>query len=73
MGVCPVGIRETIRWAIAKLVMRAARDQANTACGSLQLYAILEDGIEGATHAVEKRRRERTGPEWSQEAGQTRG
>ena len=69
----PVGIREKLRWAISKLVMRAARDQAKTACGSLQLYASLEDGIEGETHDVEHRRRKRTGTEWSQEAGQTRG
>ena len=58
-GVCPVGIGETLRRALAKLVMRAAGDQAKTACGSLQLCAGLEAGIEGATHAVGKRRLER--------------
>ena len=51
-GVRPVGIEETLRRALAKHVMRAAWDQAKTACGSLQLCAGLEAGIEGATHAV---------------------
>ena len=62
-----VGIGETIRRALAKLVMRAAGDQAKTACGNLQLCAGLEAGIEGATHAVGQRRlarvRERRGEE----------
>ena len=39
--------------------MRAAGDQAKTACGNLQLRAGLEAGIEGATHAVGQRRVER--------------
>ena len=34
-GVRPVGIGETLRWALAKLVMRAAGDQAKTAYGTL--------------------------------------
>ena len=45
--------------ALAKLVMRAAGYQAKTACGNLKLCAGLEDGIEGATHTVGKRRLER--------------
>ena len=56
MGVCPVGIRETLYRAISKLVMRAVGDQANTACGILQLCAVIEAVIEGATHAVAQRR-----------------
>ena len=51
-GVRPVGIGETLCQALAKLVMRVAGDQANTACGNIQLCAGLEAGIEGATHAV---------------------
>ena len=51
-GVSPVGIGETLRRALAKLVMRAAEDQAKTACSNLHLCAGLEDGIEGATHAI---------------------
>ena len=55
-GVRPVGIGETLRRDLAKLVMRASGYQAKTACGNLQMYAGLEAGIEGATHAVGQRR-----------------
>ena len=55
-GVRPVGIGETLRRALAKLVMREAGDQAKTACGNLQLWPGLQAGIEGATHTVGKRR-----------------
>ena len=56
IGVRPMGIGETLRQALAKLVMRAAGYQAKTACGNLQLCAGLEAGIEGATHDVGQRR-----------------
>ena len=52
----PLGIGETLNRALAKLVMRAAGDQAKTACGNLQLCAGLEAGIERATHAVGQQR-----------------
>ena len=55
----PVGIGETLRRSLAKLVMRASRDQTKTACGNLQLYSGLEAGIEGATHTVGQRRLDR--------------
>ena len=55
-GVRPVGIGETLCRDLAKLVMRAAGDQAKTVCGNLQLCAGVEDGIEGATHPVGQRR-----------------
>ena len=55
-GVCPVGIGGTLRRALAKLVMRAARDQAKMAYGNLQLCAGLEACIEGATHTIGQRR-----------------
>ena len=58
-GVRPLGIGETLRRALAKLVMRAARDQAKTACVNLQLCAGLESGIEGATHDAGHCRMER--------------
>ena len=45
-SVRPVGIGETLRRALAKLVMRASGDQSKTACGNLQLCAGLEAGIE---------------------------
>ena len=65
LRVRPIGIGETLRRAIAKLVMRAAGDKAKTVYGNLQLCAGLEAGIEGATHAVGQRRlmrvRERRG------------
>ena len=55
----PVGRGETLRQALAKLVMSAAGDQTKTAYGNLQLCAGLEAGIEGATHAVGQRRLQR--------------
>ena len=48
-GVLPMGIGETLCRDLAKLVMRAAWDQENTACGNLQLCAGLQDDIEGET------------------------
>ena len=54
-----MGIGETLRRALAKLVMRAAGDQAKTACRNLQLCTGLKAVIEGAIHAVGKRRLER--------------
>ena len=41
--------------ALDKLVMRAAWDQAKTACGNLQVCEGLEAGIEGATYAMGQR------------------
>ena len=38
-GVRPVDIGETLRWALAKLVMRSSDDQVKIACGNLQLCA----------------------------------
>ena len=61
-GAISVEIGETLCCATAKLIMRAARDQAKTACGSLQLFAGLEAGIEGETHAMARRRREGVAP-----------
>ena len=52
-------IGETLRQALAKLVMRVAGEQAKTACGNLQLCTGLKASIEGATHAVGQRRVER--------------
>ena len=65
-----MGIEETLRQALNKLVMRAAGEQAKTAYGNLQLCAGLEAGIEGATHAVGQRRLERVrGRRSEEEAG----
>ena len=54
-----MGIGETLRRALAKLVMRAAGGQAKTACGNLQMCTGLKAGIEGATYAVGQRKVER--------------
>ena len=51
-GVCPVEIRETLRQALAKFVMRASGYQEKTACGNLQMCADPEAGIDGVIHAV---------------------
>ena len=51
-----MGIGETLRWALAKLVMRAVGDQEKTVCGNLQLCAGLEAGIDWDNHAVGQRR-----------------
>ena len=48
-----------LRRSLAKLVMRAAEDQAKTACGNLQLCAGLKSGKKGDTHAVVQRILER--------------
>ena len=48
-------IGETLRRALAKLVMGAAGDQAETVCGNLQLCIGLEASIERATHTVGQR------------------
>ena len=58
-GVSPVGIGEALLWALAKLVMRAAGEQAKMVCGNLQMCAGLKARIEGETHAVGQRRLER--------------
>ena len=41
----PVSIGEMLHWALDKLVMRAAGEQAKRACGNLQLCVGLKDGI----------------------------
>ena len=59
LGVQPVRIGETLCWSLAKLVMRAVWDQAETACGNLQLCTGLNAVIEAATYAMGKRRLDR--------------
>ena len=65
-----MGIGETLRRALAKLVMRSARDQAKTVCGNIQLFAGLEAGIEGATHALGQQRVERVRERRVEEEGE---
>ena len=52
-----MGIGETLRRALAKLVMRAAKDQVNTVFGNLQLFTGLEARIEGAHYRGYRRGR----------------
>ena len=61
-GVRPEEIGDMLHRAIAKLVMRPAGDQGMTISGSLQLCAVLEARIEGATHTVAQRQQQRTTP-----------
>ena len=44
--VCLMGVRETPRWDLVKLFMRAAGDKAKMVCGNLQLCAGIADDIE---------------------------
>ena len=55
----PIGIGETLLRSLAKIVMRAAGDQAKTVCVNIQLCAGHEAGIKGDTHAVGQRRLKR--------------
>ena len=54
-GVRPLGIGEIWRRAIAKCALKACGEDAKAACGSTNLCAGLEAGIEGALHSVTKR------------------
>ena len=54
-GVRPLGIGEIWRRAIAKCALSVCGEDAKAACGSKQLCAGLEAGIEGALHSVSKR------------------
>ena len=51
-GVRPVGVGEVWRRLFAKCIIKVAGGQAKDACGTSQLCAGLEAGIEGAVHAV---------------------
>ena len=55
-GVRPTGIGETLRRALAKIVMRASGGQAKIACRNIQLCAGLKAVIEGATHTMGQKR-----------------
>ena len=74
-GVRPLRMGETLRQALAKLVMRSSGDQTKTACGNLQPCAGLKTGIEAGTHVlkqqilerVRERQREEEAAEGSEE------
>jgi hypothetical protein len=52
-GVRPLGVGESWRRAIAKMLLLVAGSEAKEACGIDQLCAGLEAGIEGAIHAMQ--------------------
>eukprot|EP00956_Cyclotella_meneghiniana_P036391 scaffold125132_cov43-Cyclotella_meneghiniana.AAC.1 len=51
-GVRPLGVGEALMRLISKVVLADCGREAKAACGSTQLCAGLEAGIEGAIHAV---------------------
>ena len=53
-----MGIREMLRRALAKLVLRAVGHQAKTPCGNPQMCTVLEASIEGLNHSVGNIRRD---------------
>ena len=57
-GVRPLGIGEVWRRAMAKCVLVSCGEGAKSACGSVQLCAGVEAGIEAAMHAVKSRAEE---------------
>ena len=54
-GVRPLGIGESWLRCVSKCVLRECGKEGKAACGSTQLCAGLEAGIEGAIHAVRKK------------------
>ena len=50
-----MGIGEIFRRAIAKCALKVCGEDAKAACGSANLCAGLEAGIEGALHSVTRR------------------
>ena len=53
-GVHPVGIGECWLHAVSKCILIECGKEGKAACGSTQLCAGLEAGIEGAIHSIRK-------------------
>ena len=50
-----MGIGDIFKWAIAKCALKVCGEDAKGDCGSANLCAGLEAGIEGALHSVTRR------------------
>ena len=59
-----MGIGDTTRRVLEKLILRTAGYQVKIACNNLKLCTRLESGIEGATHTMQHSWEERE-KEWS--------
>ena len=51
-GVRSIRIGRIWHWLLAKCILKVTSTKAKDACGSVQLYAGLKVGIEGAVHAA---------------------
>ena len=53
-GVRPIGVGETLRRIIGKAICVVTRFDVSLECGSEQLCAGLQSGVEGAIHAMDE-------------------
>ena len=72
-GVCSVGIGETLRRALTKLVLGLVEDQVKVSCSNLHIFAGLEAVIKGVKHAVRQSRNRRKEYRLTGTAGQEGG
>mgnify|MGYP006186617991 CR=1 FL=1 len=65
-GVRPLGIGECWLRAVSKCVLKECGREGKAACGSTQLCAGLEAGIEGAIHSIRKKAAENKSQEYEE-------
>ena len=65
-GVRPLGIGECWLHAVSKCVLKECGREGKAACGSTQLCAGLEAGIEGAIHSIRKKATEDKSQEYEE-------
>ena len=51
-GLRPVGVGDTWWKVLAKCVLAVTGAEAKEACGTEQVYGVLESGVEGGIHTV---------------------